>query len=104
MTTQLTIIVEEELIIIRGGVGRGKYKRPDNLKGMTGHWSKWGKVNGSYQETVGEVWFCQSCSQAQPKELSPYLFPFDNTEHLRVCASCFQGECTALLARLQSQN
>ena len=109
----LVIRITEEVVVIKG-VGRGKYVRPDALKGRghwegshyikgsgaTGNWTKWGGARqDAYQEEIADQWYCQSCNTAQPKELTPFKYEYPENEYLRVCAVCFATGCPDLRAR-----
>ncbi len=66
-----------------------------NLKGKTGHWSKYGGAGPNVvKEKNKGPWFCQSCGQEFPPEMSPMLF-FDKKAgvFLRVCGECYRDGC-----------
>lgn len=76
-----------------------------SYKGQTGFWTKWGGrryslADNQYGE-VEDIWYCASCTQSQPKELSPYKFEYPEGEYIRVCAQCFANACRSLYKRLQ---
>lgn len=101
--TIIKISYEEEIVVVKKGYGRGKYQRPPNLKGLTGKWTKWGRVTQDFQQEIEDEWTCQSCASRMPRELSPYKYPFAG-ETIRVCASCLNNNCLDLQERLQSQS
>lgn len=81
------------------------YKRPDNLKGKTGKWSKWGgAAENDYKEQVKDWWYCQSCSEVQPEAISPFLvkniLPEVPDESIRVCPFCYAKHCIELSRRI----
>lgn len=81
-----------------------KYKT--KLKGLTGHWTKWGgsmsevSVNQHGRVIPQKEWACQSCGKAQPPQLTPYRYEYPPNEYLRVCSVCFSDKCTELFKRL----
>lgn len=81
-------VVEEETVVVHS---KFWYKRKDNLKGKTGHWSKWGGgAENLFQEQIIGHWYCQSCGEEQPEELSPLVMKYDDETNLRVCPFCFE--------------
>ena len=70
-STEIIEIVEVEYKVTYGP-GKGKYKRPEGLKGLTGRWTKWGGGMGQvYHEEIDDFWNCQSCGQRKPAAISP---------------------------------
>lgn len=58
-------------------------------KGLTGGWTKYGGARQHVVKThIDKTWFCQCCGQERPKELSPFLFEFQQGDFIRVCANC----------------
>jgi len=95
-------VEEEGEIVIRS---KFWYKRPKDLKGKTGKWSKYGGAEkNTYAEQVKDWWYCQSCRDVQPEEISPLLvkglFLDDADESLRVCPMCYANHCSNLLSRI----
>jgi hypothetical protein len=71
------------------------------MKGMTGKWSKYGGATGNIiQADIEDVWFCQSCGEKQPKDLSPYLRQLDDDYVLRVCSKCIHNGCVQYYSRV----
>jgi len=67
-------------------------------------WTKWsgGAIYSvdTDAKSLKEEWYCQSCSDPQPAELTPFRVQFEDLL-LRVCAKCFKEGCTPLKRRLQ---
>lgn len=74
------------------------------MKGLTGHWSKWGGrvydvLDNQFTE-VREYWYCQSCNQPIPVSLSPYKYEYPQGDYIRVCAVCLADGCRILHVRV----
>jgi hypothetical protein len=55
---------------------------------LTGSWTKYGGGRGSIiKAKINKTWYCQSCGQERPKEMSPFLYSIDR-DYIRVCATC----------------
>lgn len=53
-------------------------------------WTKWGGAREGILKEDLDVWYCQSCGQAQLKELPSYMIPTDETgrDFARICSVC----------------
>lgn len=52
-------------------------------------WSRYGGVNNGYQILdERKEWNCQACGIEQPSQISASLFPFEESEVLRICPPC----------------
>lgn len=52
-------------------------------------WTRYGGARNGYSvRNINESWYCQGCGYEQPASLSPYIFPFDEGDVLRVCLRC----------------
>lgn len=52
-------------------------------------WVKLEGANRGYNTPQeNKEWNCQACGLVQPPQITAYLFPFDNSEILRVCPLC----------------
>lgn len=78
-----------------------------SYKGITGQWTKWGGrryglVADRHDSEVPNIWYCQSCNDPQPNDLSPFKFEYPEGEYIRVCAICLSNGCEKLLERAKS--
>jgi hypothetical protein len=90
-------VIEMEVLETHGHWEGSKYIS----KGFGGYWSKWGGARMSViQEDLSPVWFCQSCTEPQPIELTPYKFEYPKGEYIRVCAECIREGCIKLVQRV----
>lgn len=66
--------------------------KPKSMKGLTGGWSKYGgrrfDALDSQNEEKRDYWYCQTCGQIQPRELSAYKKQLPDGDYIRVCAGC----------------
>ena len=52
-------------------------------------WTRHGGVNNGYHITEDrKEWNCQACGNEQPASITAYLFPFLESEILRICPPC----------------
>lgn len=52
-------------------------------------WTRYGGANNGYHiREERKDWNCQACGEDQPPQLSAYLFPFLESEVLRICSMC----------------
>lgn len=75
-----------------------------SLKGLTGHWTKWGgNVHDVFSRQNEEItnWFCQSCNSEQDKEITPFFFEYPDKEYIRICQSCQTNGCLILKSRIE---
>lgn len=54
-------------------------------------WSKFGGINASSTDKVHYDWYCQSCREQFPEQMSPMKFPIDlfGKEYVNVCGKCY---------------
>lgn len=74
-----------------------------SLKGLTGHWTKYGGNVHDVFESQGEEfinWFCQSCNRELGREMQPYFYEYPTKEYVRVCAVCISDDCIILKRRV----
>jgi hypothetical protein len=73
------------------------------MKGLTGHWSKYGGNIVDVFESQHEeflTWFCQSCKGEFNKEIKPFFYEWPEGEYIRVCGSCVHDDCILLRLRV----
>lgn len=60
-------------------------------KAMYG-WSKYGGPNMGLVKQENDTWYCQSCGEEYPEEMSPFMMPMDDTmrEFIRICGICYK--------------
>lgn len=101
-TITIDVLIEESVILQEKVSTKGYWDKSHYVsRGNTGHWTKWGGARMDLiQEGVSDIWFCQSCNDPQPKDLTPYRFEFIKDEYIRICAKCLQDGCIALRHRV----
>ena len=75
-----------------------------SMKGLTGHWTKWGGNVRDVLESQNELflnWFCQSCNRELGKDMSPFFYEWPEGEYIRVCGICINDDCSALKDRVE---
>lgn len=75
-----------------------------SMKGLTGHWTKWGGNVHDVFERQGEEftnWYCQSCNKELSRELKPYFYEYPKGEYIRVCAVCVSNDCMIIRVRVE---
>lgn len=82
----------------------GNSRASISMKGLTGHWTKWGgnvvDVFESQNEDLSH-WFCQSCNRRIEKDVTPYFYEWPEGEYIRVCKDCLEGDCYILRIRVE---
>lgn len=74
-----------------------------SYKGVTGKWSKYGKIYNPIdrQDAIMESeWTCSSCAKIQPSQLTRYKFEYPMGSYINVCASCLNAGCLILFERI----
>lgn len=75
-----------------------------SMKGLTGHWTKYGgNVVDPFESQNEEfkTWFCQSCNHEYSREMQPYFYEWPEGEYIRVCAKCVHEDCILLRIRVE---
>lgn len=74
-----------------------------SYKGLTGHWTKYGKVYNPIDRQdaiVDQEWVCSSCGKTQPSELTRYKFEYPMGSYINICATCLNDGCIILFERI----
>lgn len=82
----------------------GNSRASVSMKGLTGHWTKWGgNVVDPFESQNEEFnfWFCQSCNNQFGKEIQPYFYEWPEGEYIRVCGKCVHEDCYILRIRIK---
>lgn len=104
MNSLVSITIIEEVIVYEN-----YEEKKTSMKGLTGQWSKWGRIIGDEYHTfansqfiVPVAWTCQSCAKLMPKEIAPLKYHFEPiSEYIRICALCYQDGCALLKKRME---
>lgn len=75
-----------------------------SLKGLTGHWTKYGgNVHDIFERQNEEIlnWYCQSCGGEQDKSLTPYYFEHPKGEYIKICNTCMINKADKLKIKIE---
>lgn len=66
-----------------------KGKQAISITRLQKGWTRHGGANKAYHiKEEKEEWICQACGVKQPSQLVAYLFPFLESEIVRICSIC----------------